>query len=1180
MRTGGARVIVAVCVALLMPGSTIGADAGSISITTVDGQQVSGGRVKREISGNVEVTGTAALYGSAGGQTAADPLVADAGDSSFVKIGQPAYLVGAGFGGDAPYTFAWSATAGTLQGADGAETLLDTTGLAPGTYTASLTITDSAGATATDTVKVAVYDANPSVLLDQTRMDLTPGTFATGEKVEFPFTVPAGVLRLDVALTFAVPSNDYDLDILDPTGTRRGGSGNLPSQSEADGIAFPEAGTWKAVAIKYATTADPALRVRVTAITTSDPRPVVDTTGPYRFVLGQAQSLAGSITGGTAPYTSGWDTDFDGRIDTQGTTAATSFGEGRHLVTFKVTDANGFERRETTSVFVGTAERVAENTTPLTIVGVADSGINAYHNEFSAETYPDPDVLALTRNFTRHPSEYIPGYPENSQAIPITLDEGYYPAKDKKAWSALELGKLYWIPGTKIIGAYDANDSSAVNALPDATRILDDDGHGSGSSSVSTGNRYGYCPTCLLMFVEGLEEGVASQFSWVDITSHSFGTVGGVPLGVLAQSEAAKSATERGQTVLFAAGNGVGNAFDVPQITWGSNNSGGDWAITVGALRRDNQRAVVGDGIPVHISAWGDGNLPSACRTGTVGQCAFSGTSAATPYTAGVFGTVLTGVRAALGDPRPGQSGGQVVATGDPIPGSIYLDDGALTRAELREAVFKTALPLNTENRPSPYPYPLTAPYAEETNVLFEGYGAATPEGAKRAVDVILGRALVPDRSYEDQFFALDRAVRDTLYGGYDRDGDGDSDSEALAGSTLSVDQVESLDGVMSALRLAAEKTQPAVPQYALGQNALTYYLHRVISAEPDRVVGCNPDDNEAYMDQQDTSGDIEPCFENRATSVVAAFRPLGIFASKDVLDAPIPAGSTVYATLYLAAETPSLIRPTGVLMATDREIGRGEGILQPVLGTGPSGELCGELGEACWTKYDLSFQTTRPAFTGEPLTFQVEMIGARSWAFGFEGAHASKVAIVVADMPASGLDFGVTIEAPSDGEAYERGEVVAAGGRVTFPDLGSDPTGAGDHPTDREVDVSVDDPEFGNPIEATVDLENGTWSAPLGDLAVGDHTVYARARIDRTTSPVASTAFTVTTPAFVEWQVVRKNRAVQADRWSRASGLESWRFSFDARQLSEGSHTIVARLVRDGLVLAQATAQVKTDDD
>src|SRR6202008_2867597 len=118
-------------------------------------------------------------------------------------------------------------------------------------------------------------------------------------------------------------------------------------------------------------------------------------------------------------------------------------------------------------------------------------------------------------------------------------------------------------------------------------------------------------------------------------------------------------------------------------------------------IRGDNQRAVVGDGIPVDISAWGDGNLPSACRTGTVGQCAFGGTSAATPYTAGIFGTVLTEVRRAIGDGRAGQGPGQVVAEGVAIPGSVYLDDGKLTRSELRDAVLKTAFPLNQDNKPS-----------------------------------------------------------------------------------------------------------------------------------------------------------------------------------------------------------------------------------------------------------------------------------------------------------------------------------------------------------------------------------------------------------------------------------------------------------------------------------------------
>ena len=85
--------------------------------------------------------------------------------------------------------------------------------------------------------------------------------------------------------------------------------------------------------------------------------------------------------------------------------------------------------------------------------------------------------------------------------------------------------------------------------------------------------------------------------------------------------------------------------------------------------------------------------------------------------------------------------------------------------------------------------------------------------------------------------------------------------------------------------------------------------------------------------------------------------------------------------------------------MAADREIGTGEGALQPVLGTGPGpgtnvqgnelpdGGCCAAVGELCWTKFDLSFKTTRPAFTGEQLTFQIELLGARAYAFGHEGA-------------------------------------------------------------------------------------------------------------------------------------------------------------------------------------------------
>ena len=1190
------RSIAAATMALIVMASSVAAATPAISVATVNGQAVQDGSVKDPLTGNVDVRGSATLGTAGGGGEPNAPLVAEAGDSPFVAAGSPATLIGAGWGGQEPYSFAWSTSAGTIsEGADSATALVDTTGLAAGRYTANLKVTDAAGAVASDTVVIVVGRSGSTVLLDRTQSDTVPnvglGNPTLTTYVDMPFTVPAGISSLAVEVTWTNPVNDYDLHLVDPTGTERGYSGNGATnqilQYESTGFASPVPGTWKLRHERYLTASDTIHAVVLGATQDADPRPVVSAGGPYRFAIGAGQNLDGSVTGGASPITTAWDLDADGRFEKTGVDVSASLPAGHHLITLKSTDASGLERRQTTSILIADPARLAADTTAITVVGVADSGINPYHLEFSATTYPDPDVLSLTDNFTRHPSQYISGYPADSTALRLTLGQGYYPARDQAAFDAVEQGRLYWIPGTKFIGVVDADNNAASNAAADATPILDDDGHGTGSTSVSTGNRYGYCPTCLLFFVEGLDETIATSYPFVDITSHSFGYTGGAPLGpAVGPNTATPAAAERGQTVLFAAGNGVGNAFDVPIATYGSDQTGASWNITVGAIRRDNQRAIVGDGIPVDISAWGDGNLPSACRSGTVGQCAFGGTSAATPYTAGIFGSVLNRVRRAIGDPFVGQRPGQVVAEGLAIPGSTMLEDGKLTRSELRDAVLKTAFPLNQDNEPSTFPFPMTAPYAGEANVLFEGYGAATPEGASRAVAVILGEALMPDRTFEDDFFVLDQAIKDTLYGGYDRDGDGDTDFQGLADAGLTPASVTTVEGTIAALRLAADRLGSTL-QTQSGQNALTLYLHRRFVAEPGKALSCNADDNESYIDASDSAGDLE-CFENRVTSVPAAYRPLGIYAQEGALETPIPAGSDVYATIYVASETATVGRVTGVLMATDREIGTGVSSVQPILGFGtgpgsnaqgnplPDGGGCAAAGELCWTKFDLSFKTTRPAFTGEPLTVQIQLLGVRAYAFGHEGAHASRVAIVEAPMPASGLDFGATIDHPANGTRIDSGSSVVAGGRYALPDLGTDPTGAGDHPTDHRVEISLDDESFGSPVEATLDAASETWTAGLGVLAEGSHTLYARARMGSTTSAVSSSTFVVAPDARVEWQVVPKNAAVDPAAWRTATGTAVWQYSFATGDYSASHSTIVTRLVEAGLETARATVRAR----
>jgi hypothetical protein len=606
--------ILNILLVLMFVVSPVSASEPRLAIDSVGGKQVVNGTIQGTLSGKVLVQGTALPAGVVQPPPQPKPLVADAGDSGFALAGERITLLGSGFGGKEPYRFAWASPVGALEGADAPTVQLITDGVAPGVYDIRLTVTDAAGAIASDSVKVRVASAQSIMLLDQTKAATTPGVLSGGAPgvIEFPFVVPPFTTNMDVHIEWSLAINDFDLSVYNPSGTRVTGHGDsVPTTQENASVANPVAGTWKATADKFATVTD-NVRAVVTATVAADPRPAVRAGGPYRFATGATQTLTGTITGGTAPFTVGWDTDLDGVLDKMGTTISTNLPEGRTFVTFKVTDANGFERRETTSVLVARPERLAAETTPITIVAINDSGINPYHLEFSAQTYPDPDVLALTNNFTRHPSEYIPSYPADSRAINMTIGQGYFPTQDANIWSqksatnpnGLEYGKLYWIPGTKIIGATQPGPLSCSNCTAGSHIILDDDGHGSGSASVSTGNRYGYCSSCLLFVEKGLNAAPAASYSWIDIQSNSWGPLANVPLDLALQlagsdpGAVTRQAVERGQTVLFASGNGAANAFDAPISTYGTSNTGPDWNIAVGAIRRDNQRPIVGDGTP------------------------------------------------------------------------------------------------------------------------------------------------------------------------------------------------------------------------------------------------------------------------------------------------------------------------------------------------------------------------------------------------------------------------------------------------------------------------------------------------------------------------------------------------------------------------------------------------------
>lgn len=1060
-------------------------------------------------------------------QVADAPLVADAGNSAYVPVGEHAVLHGTSFGGTPPYSYRWDIPEGQLLVPDNATAVIDTADLAAGTYLATLHVTDGAGDTASARVAytVAGEAAGEEVELFNESVALDPPAVASLPfgPTDFEFEVPDGMASITGTLTWTVPANDYDLHLLDPNGDEQASSTDfIPDDSEVATVTNPVPGTWTARVERFATAGDPQITVTVVGVerpvdATGDPRPSVDIGGPYGFVAGDQQLLRAEVEGADAVR---WDLNLDGVFDdATGAEVVADLPPGRHLVQVEAV-AGDHRVRQMTSVRVARSQAELDQlAVPFTVIGVADSGINPYHLEFSAAAYPDAEVLELTRNFTRHPSEYLPGFPEDAPALPITQGQGYFPEQDIPVWeydSYVKPGQVYWIPGTKIIGAIDAGGFGG-SLHP----ILDDNGHGTGSASVAAGNRYGYCPTCLLVVADSLSGGTAAinQLDWVDISTNSWGYVGGLPLGyALGGNEGTLRAVERGQTVLFAAGNGMANTFfDVPILTYGSDYTGPDWVVTVGAIREDSQGAIISDGVPAHVSNLGDGDLPSACRTGDTGQCAFGGTSAATPYTAGVFGHVLTEVRRALGDhsfagqrdpQRHDVDRRQVIAKGTPVPGSDFLSDGQLSRQELRAAVLKTAEPrYEAEQQGRFYPLPQTW-NLEQAHYVFEGYGTPGPAAAERAIEVLLGQRALPDRSEEDEFFLFDCQNRDAQYGSFDRNGDGKPDS--------CEDESEAVRFVGDGARgnddprvTHFDPARKAVVDAAVDTEPFTYWLHRApvhaptqagqppADLPPNEGGPCAENFSEMYMDRTrdrlDT--DVFTCFDSRITSTIAPYRPKGIFAAKDVLHTALPAGSRIDAVVYMKSQEPTATALQMVVKATDRAIAR-------------STEVVAATNPVSFTEFRFSFETDRAVAPGEQLSLHFVHAGARSYAYGYGGHHASRVTITPAKPGfAAGLEFGVTIDALVH-DAAPTGEAEAAPaevvGKVAFPRLGEDPQLAGFHPVSHAVQVSVDDPDFRAPQYAQIDPQTGIWRTTF-DLAPGEHTVYARALRDRYASPVTS---------------------------------------------------------------------------
>lgn len=419
---------------------------------------------------------------------------------------------------------------------------------------------------------------------------------------------------------------------------------------------------------------------------------------------------------------------------------------------------------------------------PFVVIALTDTGINPYHQDFRAP------------EFVHHPSAYIEGYPEGAETLEVSLDladaAGYDAARtaDATLWSGVQGNRLYWFPGTRVIGGYSTG-SGGTSGYPER-RILDDTGHGTGTASVSGGRFYGSNPNALIVMVESLGDtplNWAASQPWIDIVSNSWGpALAGFSTGNV---NGTRNATRRGQSIVFSAGNGnrntnssevwgpiegltgVGDPCDCKlpnsNVTYAGHNKGPSWILTVGAASPVNGQSHWWHGVPADVSSFGS-KWRAAAPFGVVQEDSrdFGGTSNAAPTTAGVLSAVIERARVELGDTEAGQKPNGVVAQaadGVTLPESGPLADGQLTRLEAEEIVQKTAFPVPFDPEKATWDYaiyPTTPLY-----YTYQGYGIVDRGSKALALKVLMGEEPLPDRAEVDAWMAQSDAVRDQIYG-------------------------------------------------------------------------------------------------------------------------------------------------------------------------------------------------------------------------------------------------------------------------------------------------------------------------------------------------------------------------------------------------------------------------------
>ena len=378
---------------------------------------------------------------------------------------------------------------------------------------------------------------------------------------------------------------------------------------------------------------------------------------------------------------------------------------------------------------------------PYSVVAPIDTGINVYHDHFRTDdVYPDWLLEGLGVTKTCEPT------------FEGTWEERYQADKEI-CWDTITTSDIVYFKGTKILGT-SPDGGTDIHILDDPS-----DGHG----TAVTGAVLDANPDAVIFFVEGFStEAVlaAGNQPLVDIVTTSFGAIGSLPVPGIE--------TGTYQTVVVNNKIHTGAADNTPSPAVQDATAGPPWSIGIAgyAEEGDDQKETMSGSYPDIAADWTQ-VLPN--HDDVDGYHETSGTSFATPRTAGILSFILEHLRMETGDFGSGASSenrsGMLVQgvwpEGNPNAGT----DAGITNAVVRNALNLSAwYPSFSTWDPTAGTMPIS-PVAPCTQV---GWGVVNMSNIQPMIEHLNGTQTMPDRPGDVELcMQINQEAREAYWGVY-----------------------------------------------------------------------------------------------------------------------------------------------------------------------------------------------------------------------------------------------------------------------------------------------------------------------------------------------------------------------------------------------------------------------------